>query len=166
MRPKFKEGATNAPGISSADAPGEEVATDQQGREIKTASDLQANIRNIAKDSANFKGLDKKEISTIAAIIELMLDKSKNGSTGNTLSAVDKIIRQKTKAIKTDSETNTTNNTKEPITEADETPLKLDTYGDLKNLIKSISSGEKKKKIVSKAGEIALDQLLGFIPGA
>lgn len=42
----------------------------------------------------------------------------------------------------------------------------LKTYGDLKKLIKSISKQQKGEKIISKGKELALDQVLGFLPGA
>ena len=42
----------------------------------------------------------------------------------------------------------------------------LNTYGDLKKLINNISKQQKGEKIVSKGKEFALDQILGFIPGA
>jgi len=42
----------------------------------------------------------------------------------------------------------------------------LKTYGDLKKMIKAISSKQKGEKIVSQGKEFALDQLLGLIPGA
>ncbi len=42
----------------------------------------------------------------------------------------------------------------------------LNTYGDLKKLINNISKQQKWEKIVSKGKEFALDQILGFIPGA
>ena len=42
---------------------------------------------------------------------------------------------------------------------------KLETYGDLKKLLNSITSGQKKQKILGKAGEVAIDQVLGLIPG-
>jgi len=44
--------------------------------------------------------------------------------------------------------------------------IELKTYGDLKKLIKSISTGQKKDKLIDKGKSLALDQLLGFIPGA
>jgi len=44
--------------------------------------------------------------------------------------------------------------------------IKLDTYGDLKKLIKSITTGQKKDKLIDKGKTLAFDQLLGFIPGA
>jgi hypothetical protein len=43
---------------------------------------------------------------------------------------------------------------------------KLETYGDLKQLIKNISKKQKGDKIISKGKEFALDQVLGLIPGA
>ena len=43
---------------------------------------------------------------------------------------------------------------------------KLQTYGDLKKIIQFISRKQTKRKIFSKGKELALDQLLGFIPGA
>jgi hypothetical protein len=42
----------------------------------------------------------------------------------------------------------------------------LKTYGDLKNLINIIKLKQKGQKIISKGKEVALDQVLGFIPGA
>ena len=42
----------------------------------------------------------------------------------------------------------------------------LNTYGDLKKLISGISKRQKGDKIISKGKEFALDQILGFIPGA
>jgi hypothetical protein len=42
----------------------------------------------------------------------------------------------------------------------------LKTYGDLKNLINIIRLKQKGQKIISKGKEVALDQVLGFIPGA
>jgi len=42
----------------------------------------------------------------------------------------------------------------------------LETYGDLKKLINSISKQQKGEKIISKGKEFALDQVLGLIPGA
>ena len=42
----------------------------------------------------------------------------------------------------------------------------LNTYGDLKKLISGISKRQKGEKILSKGKEFALDQILGFIPGA
>jgi hypothetical protein len=44
--------------------------------------------------------------------------------------------------------------------------IDLKTYGDLKKLINSISTKQKGEKIISKGKEFALDQVLGFIPGA
>jgi len=44
--------------------------------------------------------------------------------------------------------------------------MELKTYGDLKKIIKSISLKQKGEKIISQGKEIALDQLLGLIPGA
>jgi hypothetical protein len=44
--------------------------------------------------------------------------------------------------------------------------LELKTYGDLKKLLNSISLKQKKQKVLSKGGEIAIDQILGLIPGA
>jgi hypothetical protein len=44
--------------------------------------------------------------------------------------------------------------------------MELKTYGDLKKLIKLISLKQKGEKIISQGKEIALDQLLGLIPGA
>jgi hypothetical protein len=43
---------------------------------------------------------------------------------------------------------------------------KLETYGDLKKIIKMISLQQKGGKIVSQGVELALDQVLGLIPGA
>lgn len=42
----------------------------------------------------------------------------------------------------------------------------LETYGDLKKLINSIKNKQKGEKIISKGKELALDQVLGLIPGA
>ena len=42
----------------------------------------------------------------------------------------------------------------------------LKTYGDLKKLINGVIKNQKGEKILSKGKEIALDQVLGFIPGA
>jgi hypothetical protein len=42
----------------------------------------------------------------------------------------------------------------------------LETYGDLKKLIRGISKKQKGEKIISKGKEFALDQVLGLIPGA
>jgi hypothetical protein len=42
----------------------------------------------------------------------------------------------------------------------------LETYGDLKKLLNSISKRQKGEKIISKGKEFALDQVLGLIPGA
>jgi len=42
----------------------------------------------------------------------------------------------------------------------------LETYGDLKQLLNSISKRQKGEKIISKGKEFALDQILGLIPGA
>lgn len=44
--------------------------------------------------------------------------------------------------------------------------MELKTYGDLKKVIKLISLKQKGEKIISQGKEIALDQLLGLIPGA
>jgi hypothetical protein len=44
--------------------------------------------------------------------------------------------------------------------------MELKTYGDLKKIIKLISLKQKGEKILSQGKEIALDQLLGLIPGA
>jgi hypothetical protein len=44
--------------------------------------------------------------------------------------------------------------------------LELNTYGDLKKLIKAISVKQKGQAIVSKGKSFALDQVLGLIPGA
>jgi len=44
--------------------------------------------------------------------------------------------------------------------------IELKTYGDLKKLIKSITTGQKTDKLIDKGKTLALDQLLGFIPGA
>ena len=44
--------------------------------------------------------------------------------------------------------------------------IELNTYGDLKKLIKAISLKQKGEKIISKGKEFALDQILGLIPGA
>lgn len=43
---------------------------------------------------------------------------------------------------------------------------KLETYGDLKKLLNSISLKQKGEKIISKGKEFAIDQFLGLIPGA
>jgi hypothetical protein len=42
----------------------------------------------------------------------------------------------------------------------------LQTYGDLKKLINGVIKNQKGEKILSKGKEIAIDQVLGFIPGA
>jgi hypothetical protein len=42
----------------------------------------------------------------------------------------------------------------------------LETYGDLKQLLRSISKRQKGEKIISKGKEFALDQILGLVPGA
>jgi hypothetical protein len=42
----------------------------------------------------------------------------------------------------------------------------LKTYGDLKGILKAIKTKQKGASIVSKGKEVALDTLLGFIPGA
>jgi hypothetical protein len=42
----------------------------------------------------------------------------------------------------------------------------LETYGDLKQLLNSVSKRQKGEKIISKGKEFALDQILGLIPGA
>lgn len=42
----------------------------------------------------------------------------------------------------------------------------LKTYGDLKSILNSIKKNQKKGSIVSKGKEVALDTVLGFIPGA
>ncbi len=140
----LEEGPTNAPGVASKPSSEENPESD-----ITTATDLQVYLRDISKDSKNFRGLDAKEIKAIFDILNLILKKSSKGSTGPTLDAVSKIISQKTQSI------NEEDSLKDPKT-----------YGDLKNLIKAITSGDKKKKIISKGKEIALDQFLGFIPGA
>jgi len=44
--------------------------------------------------------------------------------------------------------------------------ITLETYGDLKKLIDNIKLKQKGQKIISKGKEFALDQILGFIPGA
>ena len=44
--------------------------------------------------------------------------------------------------------------------------MELKTYGDLKKVIKLISLKQKGEKILSQGKEVALDQLLGLIPGA
>jgi hypothetical protein len=44
--------------------------------------------------------------------------------------------------------------------------IELKTYGDLKKLIKSITTGQKKDKLIDKGKSLALDQFLGLIPGA
>jgi hypothetical protein len=44
--------------------------------------------------------------------------------------------------------------------------IELKTYGDLKNAINSISLKQKGDKIVSQGKSFALDQILGFFPGA
>lgn len=43
---------------------------------------------------------------------------------------------------------------------------KLETYGDLKKLLKTIALKQKGEKIMSKGKEFAIDQVLGLIPGA
>lgn len=139
----LEEGPTNAPGIDSGEK-------DTKDSEVKSTTDLQMSLRDKAKDSSNFKGLDSKEVQVIDAIIKLIFDKSTKGSTGPTLDAINKILQQKTQSI----------------AEEESGSMELKTYGDLKNIINSIKSGDKKKKIISKAGEVALDQILGLIPGA
>jgi hypothetical protein len=42
----------------------------------------------------------------------------------------------------------------------------LETYGDLKKLIDTIKRKQKGEKIISKGKEVALDTVIGFIPGA
>jgi len=42
----------------------------------------------------------------------------------------------------------------------------LKTYGDLKGILNSIKKNQKKGSIFSKGKEVALDTVLGFIPGA
>jgi hypothetical protein len=42
----------------------------------------------------------------------------------------------------------------------------LKTYGDLKGILNSIKKNQKQGAIVSKGKEVALDTVLGFIPGA
>ncbi len=44
--------------------------------------------------------------------------------------------------------------------------MELKTYGDLKKVLKAISLKQKGEKIMSQGKEIAIDTLLGFIPGA
>jgi len=44
--------------------------------------------------------------------------------------------------------------------------MELKTYGDLKKVLQAISRHQKGEKIVSQGKELALDTLLGFIPGA
>jgi len=44
--------------------------------------------------------------------------------------------------------------------------IQLQTYGDLKKVLKAISLKQKGDKVVSKGKEIAVDTLLSFIPGA
>jgi len=44
--------------------------------------------------------------------------------------------------------------------------MELKTYGDLKKVLKAISLKQKGEKIVSKGKEVAIDTLLGLIPGA
>ena len=44
--------------------------------------------------------------------------------------------------------------------------MELKTYGDLKKVLKAISLKQKGEKIVSQGKEVAIDTLLGFIPGA
>ena len=44
--------------------------------------------------------------------------------------------------------------------------MELKTYGDLKMVLKAISRHQKGEKIMSQGKELALDTLLGFIPGA
>lgn len=44
--------------------------------------------------------------------------------------------------------------------------MELKTYGDLKKVLKAISLKQKGEKIISQGKEVALDTLLGLIPGA
>lgn len=44
--------------------------------------------------------------------------------------------------------------------------MELKTYGDLKKVLKAIQMNQKGQKIVSQGKEVALDALLGLIPGA
>lgn len=44
--------------------------------------------------------------------------------------------------------------------------MELKTYGDLKKVLKAISLKQKGEKIMSQGKEVALDTLLGLIPGA
>ena len=44
--------------------------------------------------------------------------------------------------------------------------MELKTYGDLKKVLKAISLKQKGEKIVSQGKEVAIDTLLGLIPGA
>ena len=43
--------------------------------------------------------------------------------------------------------------------------MELKTYGDLKKVLTAISKGQKGEKIVSKGKEVAIDTLIGLIPG-
>lgn len=51
------------------------------------------------------------------------------------------------------------------IREAGET-INLNTYGDLKSLLKALVANQKTGSIVSKGKEVAVDTVLSFIPGA
>lgn len=44
--------------------------------------------------------------------------------------------------------------------------IDIKTYGDLRKLAKTIANKQTKEKVISKGKEIAIDQLLGFFPGA
>ena len=44
--------------------------------------------------------------------------------------------------------------------------MELKTYGDLKKVLKAISLKQKGEKIISQGKEVAIDTLLGLIPGA
>jgi hypothetical protein len=54
----------------------------------------------------------------------------------------------------------------DPAKKGSEEFNKLETYGDLKKLIKSIASDQKIGNIKSQGKSFAIDQLLGFFPGA
>ena len=49
--------------------------------------------------------------------------------------------------------------------EQEEYKVPLETYGDLKRLLNSINKDQKLKGVLSKGKEIAIDTLIGFIPG-
>jgi len=57
-------------------------------------------------------------------------------------------------------------NIDDPAKKGSEEFNKLETYGDLKKLIKSIASDQKIGNIKSQGKSFAIDQLLGFFPGA